>query len=388
MSKNRFMSQLAACLLCGAAGVVLAQDQGSTVTTLRDAAADHFLIGTAMGANELNNPALTSLIAKQFQCVTAGNEMKPDALQRVKGTFTFDRADRMVNFARSNGMEVIGHTLLWHNQTPKWLFEDEQGRPLPREEALANLKTHIETVVKHFKGRVKGWDVVNEAINDGPEPYLRDTPAKRAIGDDYILKAFEFAHHADPDVELYYNDYNIDMDYKRERGLRLVREIRDAGLRIDAVGIQGHWMLNSPPLEEIDRGIKVFVDEGFEVMITEMDVDVLPRRRGASADLSAVEKEGLDPYKAGLPAEVQQQLADRYAAIFTLFTRYPQVTRVTMWGTHDGGTWLNHFPVRGRTNHPMLFDRQLQPKPAFWSVIEVLRSASKPTDAAASENNR
>jgi endo-1,4-beta-xylanase len=163
------------------------------------------------------------------------------------------------------------------------------------------------------------------------------------------------------------------MDYKRERGLRLVREIRAAGLRIDGVGIQGHWMLRSPSLEEIERGIKAYVDDGFMVMITEMDVDPLPRRRGATADLSAVEREGLDPYRDGLPDEVQQQLAERYGAIFELFMRYPQVTRVTFWGPHDGATWLNNFPVRGRTNHPLLFDRQLQPKPAFDAVTEALR---------------
>lgn len=342
--------------------------------TLRQAAGKRLLMGTAITSFDLGKPGLAPLIAEQFGCLTAGNEMKPDALQRVKGTFTFDRADKMVAFAKANNMQMIGHTLCWHQQTPKWMFEDDDGRPLPREVALANLKTHIETVVNHYKGKVKGWDVVNEAVNDGPEPYLRDTPARRAIGDDFVLKAFEFARRADPDVELYYNDYNIELDYKRDRALRLIRQIKAAGMRIDGVGIQGHWMLGSPGLAEIERGIRAYAGEGLKVMITEMDVDVLPRGRGAGADLSATEKQGLDPYKAGLPDDVQQKLAQRYGELFGLFMRYPQITRVTLWGTSDGDTWLNHFPVRGRTNHPMLFDRQLRPKPAFKSVIKALQS--------------
>lgn len=370
-----FAQTIACTLVFGIASVAPAQTTRPASPTLREAAGDRFLIGTAISAGELNNAALMSLITKQFHGITAVNEMKPDSLQRVQGQFTFERADRMVEFARANNIEVIGHTLCWHSQSPRWLFQDDQGKPLPREVALANLKTHITTVVQHFKGKVKGWDVVNEAINDGPQHYLRDTPARRAIGDDFVLKAFEFAQAADPDVELYYNDYNIELDYKRERALRLVREIRAAGLRLDAVGIQGHWMLNTNPAE-VERGIKAFADEGFKVMITEMDVDVLPRRSGPSADLSATEKEGLDPYKQGLPPEVQQQLADRYTSLFEIFNRYP-VTRVTFWGTHDGGSWLNGFPVRGRTNHPLLFDRQLQPKPAYWAVIKALQSSGQ-----------
>jgi endo-1,4-beta-xylanase len=330
------------------------------------------LIGTAVGARGMARPELASLIAEQFACVTAENEMKPSSLQRVQGSFSFERADRIVAFAKAHDMQVVGHTLCWHGQTPRWMFQDDDRQPLPRVVALANLKAHIEAVVKHFKGKVKGWDVVNEAINDAPEPYLRNTPARRAIGDDYVLKAFEFAHKADPDAELYYNDYGIELSGKRDRALRLVRQIKAAGLRIDAVGIQGHWALESPGLAEIERGIQVFVKEGLKVMITEMDVDVLPRSRGFGADIAATERQGRDPYRAGLPDDVQQKLADRYGALFSLFMRFPQVTRVTFWGVSDGDTWLNNFPVRGRTNYPMLFDRQLHAKPAFKAVIKAL----------------
>jgi len=345
---------------------------GRAEPTLRQAAGDRMLIGAAIGVRSLDRPALPSLIAEQFHCVTAENEMKPISLQRVRGTFTFDRADRIVTFARDHHMQVIGHTLCWHSQSPEWLFQNN-GQPLGREAALANLKAHIETVVEHFKGKVKGWDVVNEAINDAPDPYLRNTPAHRAIGDDYVLKAFQFAHEADPDVELYYNDYGIDVGGKRERALRLIRQIKKAGLRIDGVGIQGHWALQTPSLAEIERGIQAFIGERLKVMITEMDIDVLPRNRGLGADINATERQGANPYAAGLPEEVQRSLADRYGALFTMFMRHTQVTRVTFWGVSDGDSWLNNFPVRGRTNYPLLFDRQMWPKPAFSAVVSALR---------------
>jgi endo-1,4-beta-xylanase len=338
------------------------------------------LIGTAVGARSLTRPNLASLIAGQFDCLTAENEMKPSSLQPVKGSFTFDRADRVIVFAKAHNMEVIGHNLCWHSQAPRWLFQDNDGQPLPREAALANLKAHIEAVVKHFKGKVKGWDVVNEAINDGPQPYLRNTPARRAIGDDYVVKAFELAHQADPDVELYYNDYNIEQGGKCDRALRLIRQIKTAGARIDAVGIQGHWALESPSLAEIERGIQAFANEGVKVMITELDIDVLPRGRGFGADVGAAERQGSDPYRSGLPDTVQRKLADRYGALFAMFMRHPEVIRVTFWGASDGDSWLNDFPVRGRTNHPLLFDRQLRPKPAFGAVIQALESA-KPDGA-------
>ncbi len=371
---SRFVgaAALAGCLALGA-GASSTSDPNPDAPPLHRAT-DRVAIGAALSPQDLDDPALAAHVAKHFAVLTPGNEMKPDALQREQGVFTFERADRLVAFAQAHGQDVIGHTLVWHSQAPKWLFEDENGDPLPRDIALDNMREHIHAVAGHFRGKVKGWDVVNEAISDGG-PYLRDTPALRAIGEDYVIKAFQFAHEADPDAELYFNDYNIEREYKREKALRLVEELRDAGCRIDAVGIQGHWLLGAPGLEEIEAGVKLFIDAGFEVHITEMDVDPLPRRGRGGADVTAVEREGLDPYQDGLPPEVQQQLATRYAELFELFLRHPQITRVTFWGTDDGRSWLNYFPVRGRTNHPLLFDRELQPKPAFFEVVETLQDA-------------
>ena len=356
------------------AGDAKAQVPSDPNLTLRQVADSHLLIGAAISARRLaDDPRYAKLVATHFNCLTAGNEMKPDALQRIQGKFTFETADGIVAFAQAHEMQVIGHTLLWHNQAPAWMFQDNDRKPLPREVALANLKNHIQTVVRHFKGKVKGWDVVNEAISDDAKEVLRDTPARRAIGDDYVLKAFEFAHEADPNVELYYNDYNIERDYKRDRAIQLIRQIKAAGLRIDAVGIQGHWMLEGPRLAELDHGLKALSDVGVRIMITEMDVDVLPRKNGATADLSATEREGMDPYKGGLPDEVQQKLAQRYGELFSLILKY-QPTRITIWGVTDQDTWLNSFPVRGRTNYPMLFDRQYLEKPAFDAVRRALQA--------------
>jgi endo-1,4-beta-xylanase len=386
MRKRRTIMNIQNWVVCGAAVVAVLigvavpagakEPSSSPATTLRQAAGDRILIGAAVMSNHLDDPRLAGLIAEQFNCLTPENEMKPDQLQKVKGEFTFDRADKIVAFAQSHDMTVIGHTLCWHQQSPAWMYTDENKQPLPREVALENLRNHIRAVVGRYKGKVKGWDVVNEAIGDS-EPYLRDTPARRAIGDDFVVKAFQFAREADPDAELYYNDYNIERPYKRDKALRLIRELKAAGVRLDGVGIQGHWLLDRTDSKDIEDGIKAFAAEGLKVMITEMDVDPLPRKKGGGADLSATEREGLDPFKDGLPDDVQQQLATRFRELFTTFLKYPQVTRVTLWGTHDGSSWLNNWPVRGRTNYPLLWDRDLRPKPAFEAVLQALRSSPR-----------
>lgn len=377
MKAQEYIALTLVCFTSLLASDIVHGDATTNEKSLRQAADGRILIGTAIMARQLDDPDVAALIAEQFNCLTAENEMKPSFIHPEKDRYTFENADKLVSFAHEHNMQVIGHTLVWHHRTPKWMFEDDQGNPLPRDVALENMKDHITTVMRHFKGKVKGWDVVNEAVSDGPGD-LRDTPARRAIGDDYVLKAFEFAHEADPDAELYYNDYNIEQDYKRDRALRLVKSIRDAGLRIDGVGIQGHFHLDSPSAETIERGIKAFNDAGFNVMFTELDIDVLPRTGRGGADLDKTEDQGLDPYPEGLPDDVQQKLTDRYRELFTLFMKYPKVRRVTLWGVTDAQSWLNYYPVRGRTNYPLLFDRQSRPKPAFDAVYQVLESAQTP----------
>jgi endo-1,4-beta-xylanase len=342
----------------------------ATKTTLREAAPKGILIGAAIATQDLNNPKLAALIPQQFSVLTPEYEFMPEKLIDENGNFTFENGDAVVAFAEKNKLPVLGHMLVWHHVTRAWLFEDKEGKPLPREKALANLKLYIDGVVGHYKGRILAWNVVNEGISDQDGEYLRDTPALRAIGPDYIEKAFEFAHAADPGALLYYNDYNIEQPAKLEKTLRLVKSLQEKGVKIDAVGIQGHWLLDWPPTGMIESGIEALAKTGVKVMITELDVDVLPRDV-TGADMAVVEK-GANPYPNGLPDDVQQKLASRYGEMITAILHHPEVTLIGFWGTHDGRSWLNDFPVKGRTNHSLLFDRALQPKPAFNAVIKAM----------------
>jgi endo-1,4-beta-xylanase len=350
--------------------------------TLREAVNGRFLIGTAIMSNQLDDPKFADLLAAQFNCITGENEFKVRETEPEPGKFDFTGADKIMAFAEAHHMKVVGHNLCWHNQIPAWMFQDANHQPLSREQALANLKEHIDGVAGHFKGKVVGWDVVNEAISDTPDEYLRKTPALAAIGDDYIAKAFEFAHAADPDAELYYNDYSNENPDKLAKNIRLIRDLKAKGCRIDAIGIQSHFMMIYPgAIDALDAAIKAYSAEGVKCMLTELDLEVLPRQT-TGAEVTATEKTGMNPYPTALPAEVAKAQADFYTKIFNVALKYPGiVTRVTLWGVDDGQSWLNGWPVPGRTNYPLLFDRHLQPKPAFDAVIQALTqppTGSKP----------
>ena len=377
---NRLTCGLA--LLASAAAAMAAESPSSP--TLRQAAGGHPLIGTCAMAYQLDEPKLAALTAAQFDCLTPENEMKPDATEPQPGQFTFAAGDKLLAFTKAHNMKLVGHNLCWHQQTPKWMYQAADGKPLPREAALANLKRHIDGVAGHYKGQVLGWDVVNEALSDTPGEYLRDSPARRAIGDDFIVQAFKFAHEADPDAELYYNDYSNENPGKRDGQLKLIKELKAAGCRLDAVGLQGHYIMKyagTPDL--LEEAVKMFTAEGVKVCLTELDVDVLPRT-GYGANVTDVERQAgkANPYPKGLPPDVAKLQADFYARVFAVVERHKaDFERVTFWGTDDSKSWLNDFPVRGRTNHALLFDRQLQPKPAFTAVVAELAKGSAAADA-------
>ena len=342
---------------------------------LREAFADDFLLGVAVGASVVSgkDPRAASLTARHFSALTAENAMKWANLQPQPGKFHFPEADAFAAFAEKHRMALIGHTLVWHQQTPAWVFQNADGQPASRDQVIARLRTHIHTVVGRYKGRVKGWDVVNEALSDQGDDPLRDTPWRRIIGDDFIELAFRFAREADPAAELYYNDYGLENPRKRANAVALLKRLRERGVPITGVGTQSHFHLDSPDIAEVEKTITTFASLGFKVMITELDVDVLPRAtRGAEADLSRREnsRAGMDPYRDGLSEEIQKRLADRYEDLFRVYLRHRQdIDRVTFWGLHDGNSWLNHFPIRDRVNHPLLFDRNQQPKPAYFKVL-------------------
>ena len=351
---------------------------------LKDAFKGKFLIGTAVGTAVLQgqDAATGELVRRHFNALTAENAMKPDAIQPREGEFTFADADRLMEIAKKARATVIGHTLVWHSQTPRWFFEGKDGQPVTREVALARMRQHIKTVVGRYKGRVKQWDVVNEAINDG-SGVLRNSPWLRAIGEDYIAEAFRAAHEADPKAILIYNDYNIEQNYKRPKALELLKKLVDQKVPIHGVGIQAHWRMPNLPLAETEQAIKEFSALGLKVMFTELDLGVLPTRY-QGADVSRTEAmtpeqvAAMNPYTKGLPDEVAQLHAEKYREAFELFLRHRKVIgRVTFWGTHDGNSWLNNFPVRGRTDYPLLFGRDLKPKPAFFAVQRAAQAAAR-----------
>jgi endo-1,4-beta-xylanase len=327
-----------------------------------------WLIGAAINQNQSDgrDAVAVALVTTHFNAISPENLLKFQSVQPQPGAFSFDAQDRYVAFGRDRGMAVIGHTLVWHSQTPAWVWAGPDGSLADRATMLERMRTHITTLVGRYKGRIRGWDVVNEALND--DGTLRDSPWRRGIGDDYIAQAFAFARQADPDAELYYNDYNLaTKPEKRAGAIRIIRDLQQRGLRIDAVGEQGHWRLESPTTAEIDQTIGDLRATGLKVMITELDVNLLapagPPTPGQPALPAA------NPYADGLPDDVQQALARRYADAFRVFLKHRDaVTRVTFWGVSDGDSWLN----RGRTNHPLLWDRQRQPKPAFREVAKVL----------------
>ncbi len=346
---------------------------------LKDAFKGSFLIGAALNPAQFTEQDArgAALIKAQFNTITPENVLKWGLVHPQPGNYSFELPDHYVAFGEKNHMFIVGHNLVWHNQTPAWVFQDDKGNPADRETLLKRLHDHILTVVGRYKGRINGWDVVNEALEE--DGTLRQSPWLKIIGDDYIVKAFQFAHEADPQAELYYNDYNIENEAKLKGALDLLRKLQAQGVPISGVGIQGHWHMDSPSNDRVDAAITAFGKLGLKVMITELDVDVLPlafQYMGADVTLSAELQPKLNPYPKALPDAVQQALAQRYAGLFGVFLKHPGVlTRVTFWGVTDGDSWLNNWPVKGRTNYPLLFDRSAQPKPAFDAVIHTAHSA-------------
>jgi endo-1,4-beta-xylanase len=315
------------------------------------------------------------LTAAQFNSISPENALKWQSVHPQPGVYAFDMPDAYVAFGERHGMKIIGHNLVWHSQTPRWVFQNADGGDASRDTLIARMRDHIHTVAGRYRGRIAGWDVVNEALNE--DGTLRQSPWMRIIGEDYLAMAFTFAHEADPDAELYYNDYSLPNPAKRDGAVALIRSLQAKGVTVTGIGMQGHYNLTSPTLEQVDAAFQAFQALGIKIMITELDIDVLPgRQQNQSADISnrGQMAEGLNPYVDGLPDTVQEELANRYADLFGLFYSYREtIDRVTFWGVTDGDSWKNNFPIRGRTNYPLLFGRDGKPKPAFDAVIGVVR---------------
>ena len=336
-----------------------------------------FLIGVALPQHVTSQPnsERAKFAASQFNCLTPENLMKWDATEPQEGKFNFGPSDDLVKYAQRNKMKIHGHTLIWHSQTPDWVFKGPDGKPATRELVLDRMKKHIDTVMKRYKGKIDAWDVVNEAFNE--DGTLRNSKWKQIVGDDFIEKAFTFARAADPTAKLVYNDYNAYNPSKRDGIAKLARDLKKKGL-IDAVGMQGHWQLGHPDAKLIEDAIKKYAAAGVQVMVTEMDIDVLPSAGYTGADISQNREyqADLNPYTQGLPDDVSQKLAERYVSLFKVFLKHSKnIYSVTVWGLDDGSSWLNGFPVKNRTNYPLFFDRQLKKKPCYDALVELKQPA-------------
>ena len=362
-------------------GIFLATS-GFAQTTLKEAFINDFLIGAALNETQFSGgkAAEAALVRTQFNTISPENVLKWEPIHPKSDQYNFGPADQYVEFGQKNGLFIVGHTLVWHQQTPKWVFQDARGKPLDRDTLLARMREHIFTVVGRYQGKIGGWDVVNEALND--DGTLRESPWEKIIGEDYLLKAYQFAHEADPQAQLYYNDFSLENAPKREGAIALVKKLQAAGIPIAGVGLQGHYNMDWPTPAQLDETIAAFSPLGVKVMITELDLNMLPaatQSQAAEVSMNFALRAELNPYTNGLPAVVQQQLAQRYADLFAVLVKHHDVvSRVTFWGVTDGDSWLNNWPVKGRTAYPLLFDRNRQPKPAFNAVIQTSRLPQTP----------
>ncbi len=348
-----------------------------TQPSLAKAFEGRFLIGAALSENQImgKEAAALDLVAHHFNALTAENEMKWERLHPEETRYYWDSADALTQFAAKHGMFVTGHALVWHHQTPDWVFEDEQGQPASRELLLQRMEQHIATVVGRYKDSVQSWDVVNEALNE--DGTMRESRWQQIIGDDYVEKAFEFAHKADPDAELYYNDYNLFKPEKRAGAVRLVKSIQEKGIPVHGIGMQGHYGIDNPKdLSVIEDSILAYAPLG-KVMVTELDISVLPfpseGNEGADIGIDLELQAKFNPYVDGMPDDVNAAYEAQYLNVFKLFLKHQDtISRVTFWGVNDAQSWRNGWPMEGRTDYPLLIDRENNLKPVAYNILELL----------------
>lgn len=352
-------------ILIIAAALLAASCSAAEEKGVKDAFEGKFYIGAALNASEIvgADTAGVEILKKHFNSIVAENCMKCEEIHPQEDVYDFTLADKFVEFGEENDMFIIGHCLVWHSQLARWFAYDEEGNYVTPEVLKQRMKDHITTIMTRYKGRIHGWDVVNEAIvEDGS---YRKSPFYEILGEEFIPWAFECAHAADPDAELYLNDYGMNVPGRRDAYVKLINDLKARGLRIDAIGMQGHMGMDYPAVEEFETSLLAYAGAGVNVMITEWDMSALPTVN-MGANISDIEefKASLNPYPEGLPEEVAAVWNERMKAFMDLFLKHSdKITRVTAWGISDDDSWKNGWPVRGRTDYPLLFDRNLEPKP-------------------------
>lgn len=339
-------------------------------TSLKNTFKESFFIGTALNANHINenDTIASSLINNEFNSITSENIMKSMFIHPAKDTFYFKMSDKFVTYGQNNNMHIVGHTLIWHSQLSPWIAKIKDSV-----EMVQFMENHINTIVTRYNGKINNWDVVNEALND--DGTLRKSVFLDVLGEDYLTLAFKLASQADPEADLYYNDYSMTNPAKRKGAIELVKKIQKNGVKIDGIGMQGHWRLHQPSIKQIEESILDYAELGLKVAITELDISVLQNPwdlQGADVDQNFEGSELMNPYPISLPDSIQTKLTQRYSDIFKLFLKHQdKISRVTFWGVTDGLSWLNDWPIKGRTNYPLLFDKEFKPKKAYYSVMEL-----------------
>jgi endo-1,4-beta-xylanase len=351
---------IAIIIFSGSCKEKIANPENTSVKGLRDYYQDYFPIGCSVMPSSLTSDEST-LIRKEFNSITAENSMKMGPMHPKINEYFWTDADQIVNFAQANGMKVRGHTLCWHSQTPSWIFTDSVGKTVTKEVLLQRLKDHITSVVTRYKGKVYAWDVVNEAIDDGSSKIYRESLWYTICGEEYIEKAFRWAHEADPEAQLFYNDYSTESSLKRDKIYNMLKKLLDAGVPVHGMGIQGHWSIYWPTEADIRNSITKFASLGLKVNVTELDISVY----ASDADFS-VRKPGDDTFTSLM----EQKQIDMYKMIFRVFRENKNViTGITFWNVSDSKSWLDNFPVTNRKNYPLLFDKNLKPKKVYWEVV-------------------
>lgn len=329
---------------------------------LKDYYSKYFPIGVAIRPSDLKNPNQRALILNEFNSITPENAMKMGPIHPLENNYFWKDADSIVAFGVRNKIKVRGHTLCWHTQTPSWLFSDSAGKDVKKEILLQRLKSHINTVVSRYKGKVYAWDVVNEVIADD-STYFRESKWYEITGEDFVEKAFEYAHQADPKAILFYNDYNTEIPAKRDKIYHMLKKLLDKGVPIHGVGLQAHWSINSPTREELEKSIQLFSSLGLQIQFTELDISVYSGRQGGQMI------QGRTQMKAAVfTPEMEKLQMEKYKMVFEVFRKYPKnITGVTFWNLSDKYSWLD---ARGKKNFPLLFDTNLKPKKAYWEVVK------------------
>lgn len=359
-----------------AAAKLQAAEKAAAATGLKEAYKDDFLIGAALSASivRAQDPKLVALINKDFNSITTENCQKWGEIRNEDGSWKWQDSDAFVEFGSKHNLHMVGHTLGWHSQIPDSVFKDKDGNYITKEALAKKQQEHITTLVNRYKGKIAAWDVVNEAVGDDGK--MRDSHWYKIMGDDFLLNAFNLAHEADPKAHLMYNDYNNERADKRKVTLEMLARLQKRGAPIHGLGMQAHVGLESN-LQDFEDSILAYSALGLKVHLTELDIDVLPSVWNLPvAEISTRfdYKPERDPYIKGLPKEIDEKLAKAYETLFKILIKHrDKVDRVTFWGISDDASWLNDFPIKGRTNYPLLFDRQQQPKAAYFRLLDLKR---------------